>query len=963
MPYGSTEDEEDVYGLAHLAEQALVRGSRKYPQVGGFDKFLAGHGGAFNAYTDAERTVFYFSMPGCDAVVWGEALDRFAAFLEAPLLEGWEQEIDAIDDEFATQRSDPSRRLWDLVREIAFGTSHPFGRFWTGNHQSLGSRSRADVERMLRRHIERFFCASSLKLVLSGSFKTLEDMESLILQNFQSLSLCETSAPAIINAVLPSVGRVVKAEVHMPPELWLWLPLPKLQPQRLAQPAHFLKYMLRDEAPGGLVSMLTRQERLVSSMVPGVDSFRETAWLYLRMGLTPLGNEDPQRVLDIVASYFKKLQMFDSAELHELYKSFVAALSLSFDFPAHRTMGAEFAVSILEGWSEVETDCDVFAASGGLASRPNVTFIAEILESLNPDFAAHANILHASRTPCGAACRVQTNYGTPYRFVHPYRWRSQLSRAPALPSPVRCGLHTSRHEPESDGVIERPRRVHFKNTVPGVEAWWRTDFAGNLQESPRFSLRVRIEGQPVQVAEDEAVALVRAEAVREELKAKILPLLGGELCGLQVTVHRTAVAAWEIVAEGLGTFMIPDLLLEVAATLRHPLGSYPPGLLHAWQRRALSRLVDRSDAMAFDVATEAVSEIAMFQSWTRADLVKALEALSGVDFSRTDISPFQGAVVYMVAPSLSQDHAQEAGHSLATGLGFVDPTLRFGRKLEAMPYIAKVPTVVHFGHADVSMPNPINNDISSAAVVSHFIATASVEEEILTQLLTRILDDRFSRELRFEAKDAAAAAGYIVACNSRRPTPGVVELRLIAQGTKSSSELRSLLLAASSRASEFLEGMVARLNKDDELELRQLADSLIAGLSSPPMDLVAVADRDWSELWTARHCFGRRGQAVTYLRQSTQSLADGVLRMWARARSSDTAIVEVGSGAVKVDPGDTLTDLSADANFTHSVAVPLRREVLERELWEGRHIFPTFLTCSVEDNAPVEDTRLTFSFW
>ena len=125
---GSLHDPPDILGLAHLAEHGLVRGSGRFPSAGDFDKFLAEHGGQFNAYTDAEHSIFYFSMPGVATDVWNDALDRFASFLEAPSLIGWEQDIDTIDDEFAAQRADPSRRLWDLLREVAFGSNEPAGR-------------------------------------------------------------------------------------------------------------------------------------------------------------------------------------------------------------------------------------------------------------------------------------------------------------------------------------------------------------------------------------------------------------------------------------------------------------------------------------------------------------------------------------------------------------------------------------------------------------------------------------------------------------------------------------------------------------------------------------------------------------------------------------------------------------------------------------------------------------------
>lgn len=56
-----------------------------------FDTFLTSHGGFGNAVTEAERTVFYFTIPDSYFL---EALDRFVNFLTDPLLNS-----DSIDKE------------------------------------------------------------------------------------------------------------------------------------------------------------------------------------------------------------------------------------------------------------------------------------------------------------------------------------------------------------------------------------------------------------------------------------------------------------------------------------------------------------------------------------------------------------------------------------------------------------------------------------------------------------------------------------------------------------------------------------------------------------------------------------------------------------------------------------------------------------------------------------------------
>lgn len=498
-----------------------------------------------------------------------------------------------------------------------------------------------------------------------------------------------------------------------------------------------------------------------------------------------------------------------------------------------------------------------------------------------------------------------------------------LPATPSVPKPAACG---SEHIHSAVVNTHKPQRLPTLPGHAGVETWWRNGFSGTLQESPRFSVRARIQGHPSLDAEGEAASLVTVEAVREMIKADVIPALGGELCSLGVSVSRLPASAWEIVAEGLDASLIPQLLSQVAVAFRQQLGTRPQGLLRAWKRRALSRIADRSDEMAFDVASEAASELAMIGSWTRADLSEALQH-DPFDFSRSDAAPFKGAVLYLVAPGLSKEGAQAAGLAMAEGLHTVDggavaqPT--------SAAYTPEVQGVARIGSAEVAIANPISNDISSAVVMSHLMTASGIEQETSVQLLARVLDDHFSRGLRFATEDAAETAGYIVACNFRRPTPGVMELRFIAQGTKPSSELRRLLITALAGASEVVERLTS---KGHEEELHTWTNSLITSLSAPPTDLGEAADRDWGEVWTLRQCFGRRERAISFLRWRSSSWAESLRSMWATIVAADTAIVEVFA--------------VGKSHMPSSLVVPLRRKQLEQQLWLGRESFPAATPCS-----------------
>lgn len=51
-----------IKGIAHFLEHMLFMGTEKYPDENEYSKFLSAHGGASNAYTDSEDTVYYFDV-------------------------------------------------------------------------------------------------------------------------------------------------------------------------------------------------------------------------------------------------------------------------------------------------------------------------------------------------------------------------------------------------------------------------------------------------------------------------------------------------------------------------------------------------------------------------------------------------------------------------------------------------------------------------------------------------------------------------------------------------------------------------------------------------------------------------------------------------------------------------------------------------------------------------------------
>ncbi|SVC52042.1 uncharacterized protein METZ01_LOCUS304896, partial [marine metagenome] len=95
---GHLHDPPEKQGLAHYLEHMLFLGTKKYPEVGSFKKFLDEHSGGSNAYTGGDITNYFFQVSHDG---FGIALDRFSDFFKAPLFEKKysEREVKAVNNE------------------------------------------------------------------------------------------------------------------------------------------------------------------------------------------------------------------------------------------------------------------------------------------------------------------------------------------------------------------------------------------------------------------------------------------------------------------------------------------------------------------------------------------------------------------------------------------------------------------------------------------------------------------------------------------------------------------------------------------------------------------------------------------------------------------------------------------------------------------------------------------------
>lgn len=131
---GARQETNDQHGLAHLLEHMAFKGTQKRTarQIAeAFDDI----GGAVNAYTSMERTVYYARVLKQHLPIAAEILSdilRNSAFSDDELKK--EQEV--IVQEIGMHHDSPEDLIFDQLHEVVYGT-HPLGRTILGTTDSV----------------------------------------------------------------------------------------------------------------------------------------------------------------------------------------------------------------------------------------------------------------------------------------------------------------------------------------------------------------------------------------------------------------------------------------------------------------------------------------------------------------------------------------------------------------------------------------------------------------------------------------------------------------------------------------------------------------------------------------------------------------------------------------------------------------------------------------------------------
>ena len=451
---GQIDDPADREGLAHFLEHMLFLGTEKYPEVADYGNFIRANGGYNNAYTTSDHTNYQFEIRH-EALAG--ALDRFAPFFIAPRFnpEYTGREINAVHNEAMRHVQNDQRRLIGVSREL-YTPGSGESKFSTGTKDTLAGATPAAVRAFYETH----YTADRMALVIAGK-APLDELEKHARTLFAAIPRRDVATVVREPVFLPRKAalRLALAEpIKELRQLNLEFVIPATRPDFASKPDELLTQLISYPGPGGLVELLKR-EGLVNSLGAFIWArTNEYGSLMINADLTPAGQEQQARVLQLIFSYLGHLRA--AAFPADFYRdrARIAALNETF---RDRGEGAELVTRLAS--QVLNFPLEVAERAPDVWGEPDEAAYRRLLGALTPD-----NML-ASLMATGVPTEKRERI---YQTAYSYREDSGAAYA-ALVNPPKTGFTLPCTNPfmpgTTDLLAERPLPLI---TEPGVQLYY-----------------------------------------------------------------------------------------------------------------------------------------------------------------------------------------------------------------------------------------------------------------------------------------------------------------------------------------------------------------------------------------------------------------------------------------------------------------------------------------------------------
>jgi zinc protease len=259
---GSRDEQPGRSGFAHLFEHMMFKGSENVPEGGHF-AHIKGAGGTLNAFTTADVTQYFQTVPShyLDMVLWLEA-DRLRSL--AITDENFDNQREAVREEKATRYENRPymMALRQFFADAWAGTG--YGHITIGSDEDLTAATTADVQRFF----DSWYAPNNAVMAVVGDV-SYDELERKVDERFGELPRGPERAPrpAIDHSISAPFSRTVEDRLA-PQPLYLigWKTVPARDPDH--QAVRILMNVLLRGDSSRITRLLKDERRMVVASIP-----------------------------------------------------------------------------------------------------------------------------------------------------------------------------------------------------------------------------------------------------------------------------------------------------------------------------------------------------------------------------------------------------------------------------------------------------------------------------------------------------------------------------------------------------------------------------------------------------------------------------------------------------------------------------------------------------------------------
>jgi insulysin len=387
---GSFQDDEDILGLAHFTEHMIFLGSKSYPRPGEFEDLLSNYFGITNAFTQDERTTFYFEVGSRG---FQKALIMFSRMFAEPLfdIQFMSKEIEAVNSENEKNLNQDPWKQHQLLRNLS-NKNHPYSKFHTGNNNTLGI-DPVILNKRLNAFFDKYYIPGNMKLVVLSN-QPLDHMQANIAQFFSDIRLDSLSKDQgkkygeIRTVQKAFTGEELGKIVHYQktgaiPNLDFIFSIDQVISNYQTKPIDYLTYLMKYSGEGSLSKFLKDKKWINKLDVGVIASYKNFSEWALSYQLTDSGLENVIPIMDATFNYINIIKK--SPLNYSIYEEIHNITKIEFKFQEKNEKYGDYLASL----ANVMFDYNYREVLYGdyLHSFYNESMIKNYMEQIKPESA------------------------------------------------------------------------------------------------------------------------------------------------------------------------------------------------------------------------------------------------------------------------------------------------------------------------------------------------------------------------------------------------------------------------------------------------------------------------------------------------------------------------------------------------------------------------------------------------